>query len=120
MSQLWHSLGSLFSSTRKAYLPERAISRLGLPGLTQALEAEELFTHAARKAATSKEVAMPEVKVDFDAEKVNELLDIVLRTKDTVAWLPINKAATVALAVIAAELEEKATKVQKTEYERRA
>jgi hypothetical protein len=34
---------------------------------------------------------------DFDAEKVNALLDVVIKSKDSAALIPINQAAVVEL-----------------------
>ena len=43
---------------------------------------------------------------DFDAEKANELLDIVLKTKDFPALLPLNQVAMVQLTQMVKEVEE--------------
>ena len=83
-----------------------------LLGRRPALEVDELFTVAAHKANT-KEVIMPDdkpKKIEFDAEEVSELLDILELTANSPAYAAINAAAVINLAAISYDIQKQLDK----------
>ena len=63
---------------------------------------DELFTQAARKADTNEEVGMAE----FDAARVNQLLDVMLKTKDYPALSPLAQMAHVELSKLVTDAQK--------------
>ena len=83
-----------------------------------AQEAVARSTHTAPKASISKETTMndkpkkpePLPAVEFDAGKVNQLLDVIEGTKDSPGFLPFNRAAVCGLDDMKPDIEEKLEK----------
>ena len=77
-----------------------------------AQEAAARSTPTAPKANTNEEVIMAEEKekplpkVELDAEKVNELLDVIEKTRDSPGYLDFNRAAQCELDDMKPDIEE--------------